>query len=104
MSSFCNRATAYFFIAALSLLLLLEFAAYTLQLLLIGLYPGLVHLGLLSEEVLLSSIGVAELFVAHFPDAVEEGSCKAIDGEDLPASVAEVDEDEHCYYETWVFL
>ena len=100
LSSFCNRATAYFFITALSLLFLFEFAAYPLQFLLVGLYPGLVDLALLCEEVLLGSIGVAELLIAHLPDAIEEGSCKAVDGEDLPASVAEVDEDEHCYYET----
>ena len=53
------------------------------------------HLALLGEEVLLGSIGVAELLVAHLPDTIEEGSGEAVDGEYFPASVAEVYEDEH---------
>jgi hypothetical protein len=40
-------------------------------------------------------IGIEQFLVAGLPDAIEDCSCKAIDGEDLPAAIAKVNEDKH---------
>jgi hypothetical protein len=40
-------------------------------------------------------VGVEELAVAGLPDAVEESSGQAIDGEYFATAIAEIEQDEH---------
>ena len=50
---------------------------------------------LLDALRLLMIVGIQQFLVAGVPDAIEDRSGQAIDGEDLAASISEVNEDKH---------
>jgi hypothetical protein len=86
---------SYLLISTCGFLFFLEFDRNNFKPFLAGFNLGLMGFGLLTALYFPVVIGIEEFLVAGVPNAIEDCSCQAVDGEDLAAAVAEVYQDEH---------